>query len=273
MHFLLEQKESVKIEEIPGAFISCRSKLFLEFSWTLSLLQRCLQTRVSRCRSLPFILKYFSSFYLPRFSFYINVDKLGFCTSVHNRPTNHQQYLHFSSCNPHPPNSTYLSPRSSMAGASATNPVTSPASPLISPLVIFPLHQCQIHCYPSAHATQNHTHLPLIHHLPARSSFFEAHPLISLHTCNLLPCPSSVIFRHPSNFPQLLDRTRLVFLSPHPTPAPFLARDPAVKPALYTPAASPSLALSLSSPMPLPPQQPHLATHLHLVRCLLRGGN
>ena len=197
MHFLLEQKESVKIEEIPGAFISCRSKLFLEFSWTLSLLQRCLQTRVSRCRSLPFILKYFSSFYLPRFSFYINVDKLGFCTSVHNRPTNQQQYLHFSSCNPHPPNSTYLSPRSSMAGASATNPVTSPASPLISPLVIFPLHQCQIHCYPSAHATQNHTHLPLIHHLPARSSFFEAHPLISLH---LQPSSLSILSHFPPSF-------------------------------------------------------------------------
>jgi hypothetical protein len=30
----------------------------------------------------------------------IHVDKLGFCTSIHFKPTYHQQYLHFSSYHP-----------------------------------------------------------------------------------------------------------------------------------------------------------------------------
>ena len=34
----------------------------------------------------------------------IFVDRSGFCTSVHIKSTNHQQYLHFSSCHTHPPN-------------------------------------------------------------------------------------------------------------------------------------------------------------------------
>ena len=38
------------------------------------------------------------------------VDKLGICIFVHIKPTNHQQYLHFSRCHPHPPNAPYLFP-------------------------------------------------------------------------------------------------------------------------------------------------------------------
>ena len=37
---------------------------------------------------------------------FLDVDKLGVCTSAHIKPTNHQQYLHFSSY--HPPNTPYL---------------------------------------------------------------------------------------------------------------------------------------------------------------------
>ena len=82
----------------------------------------------------------------------IYVDKLGFCTSVHIKPTNQQQYLHFSGCHLSSTKSSTFSQaihdrQICLSASDLSNCISNLTSEFASYGYPFPLLQCQIH-YP-----------------------------------------------------------------------------------------------------------------------------
>ena len=105
-----------------------------------------------------------------------------------------------------------------------------------------PFLQCQNHCTPPPTLPKNKPVCPLIttyhpglHSL--RCILKESHHILlsDPSTCNLLPCPHSVTFRHPPNLSQLLVRTNFVPHPPQPTPCSFPCQRPCCKTCPYTP--------------------------------------